>query len=147
MKKVFVSFSALMIAVLSFAGPVNESEPGVLVLNEFKKEFSAAENVTWSKQDEFDKATFVLAGRRVVAYFNNTGQLEGCVRDLFFDQLPLAVMTAVDKRYGSAGVLDVREVTNSEGTSYRLTIETKTRKLRVKVTSDGNLNVLEKIKK
>jgi hypothetical protein len=143
MKKMFVSFSAMLIAMLSFASP----DPTTAVLNEFKKEFAAAENVTWDKQDEFDKATFTLAGRRVVAYFNMMGLLEGSVRDLFFDQLPLAVMTAVDKRYGSSAVLDVREVSNSEGTSYRLTIETKSKKIRIRVNPDGNISIIEKLRK
>ena len=142
----FVLTGALMIAGLSFAfvaGP----EPGLVVLNEFKKEFAAAENVTWDKQDEFDKATFTLAGRRVVAYFNSNGQLEGCIRDLFFDQLPLAVMTAVDKKYGTADIIDIREVSNSEGTSYRLTVESNQRRHRIKVTPDGNITVIEKVRK
>lgn len=147
MKKVFVSFSAILIAMLSFAEPVPDPDPTVAVLNEFKKEFAAAENVSWDKQDEYDKATFTLAGRRVVAYFNSNGNLEGSVRDLFFDQLPLAVMTAVDKRYGSSGILDIREISNPEGTSYRLTIETKRNKHRIRVTPDGNISLLEKLGK
>ena len=143
MKKMFVSFATMMIAGLSFA---NEApDPGIAVINGFKKEFSTAENVSWDKQDEFDKATFILAGRRVVAYFNSDGQLEGCIRDLLFDQLPLAVMTAVDKRYGNADVIDIREVTNGDGTSYRLTLETKNKKLRLKILPDGTISVLEKL--
>ena len=145
MKKMFVTLATMMIAALSFANP--DPEPGEQVLNGFKKEFSTAENVTWTKQDEFDKATFTLAGRRVVAFFSNDGQFEGCARDLLFDQLPLAVMTAVDKRYGNAAVIDVREMTNSEGTTYRLTVEAKNRKIRVKVFPDGNITVLEKLPK
>jgi hypothetical protein len=145
MKKVFVFICATMIGGLSLAfaaGP----EPGELVLNGFKKEFSSAENVSWDKQDEYDKATFVLGGRRVVAYFNSEGKMEGCVRDLFFDQLPLAVMTAVDRKYGSSNVLDIREITNEEGTSYRLTVEVKKKMHRVKVTPDGNISLIEKLK-
>ena len=138
-------FVIMMTAGLSFA---NENpEPGEPVLSGFKKEFSAAENVSWDKQDEFDKATFVLAGRRVVAYFNSNGQLEGCIRDLFFDQLPLSVMTAVDKRYSGADILDVREITNSEGTSYRISLQTKNRKLRLRVSPSGSISDVEKIAK
>ena len=141
----FVSVSAMLIAMMSFAVGVSP-EPTAAVLDEFKKEFAAAENVSWDKQEEFDKATFTLAGRRVVAYFNESGKLEGSIRDLLFDQLPLAVMTAVDKKYGSTGILDVREVSNPEGTSYRLTVETKSRKIRIKVSPDGSIAVLERLK-
>ena len=136
-------FVIMMIGGLSFA---NENpEPGEPVLNGFKKEFSNAENVSWDKQDEYDKATFVLSGRRVVAYFTSDGQLEGCVRDIFFDQLPLSVMTAVDKRYSGADILDVREITNGEGTSYRISLQTKKKKLRLKVSPSGSISEVEKL--
>ena len=121
-------------------------EPSQLVLNQFKKEFSTAENVKWDKQDDYDKATFVLMGRRVIAYFNSLGQLEGCMRDIFFDQLPLAVMTAIDKRFAAAEVTDVSEISNGEGTSYRIRLYSKNKKYSVKVGANGNINEVEKIK-
>lgn len=146
MKKMIVLFAVSLITVgLSFAN--DGAEPGQEVLSQFKKEFSSAESVKWDKQDEFDKATFVLGGRRVVAYFNEQGQLEGSVRDLFFDQLPLAVMSAVDKRFADYVVLDVREITNSDGTNYRLTIETKNRRYKIKISPSGSVNEMEKVKK
>ncbi len=142
-----VLFTAMMMTagLSSFANERPGPDPDKQVLNQFKKEFSSAENVFWEKQDEYDKATFVLAGRRVVAYYNQDGQLEGCVRDIFFDQLPLAAMTAVDKKYSQSDVLDIKEITNSEGTNYKLTIESKGRKYKVKLTPSGNITDVEKL--
>lgn len=143
-----VSLSLMLTAGLSsFAIDNPAIGPGQQVLDGFKKEFSSAQNVTWDKQDEFDKATFVLAGRRVIAYFSNEGNLEGCIRDIFFDQLPLAVMTAVDRRFTNAVVLEVREITNAEGTSYRIYLESKERKYRVRISSHGNINDVQKLGK
>lgn len=143
-----VSLSLMLTAGLSaFAIDNPEIGPGQQVLDGFKKEFSSAQNVTWAKQDEFDKATFVIAGRRAIAYFTSDGNLEGCVRDIFFDQLPLTVMTAVDRRYNDAVVLDVREITNAEGTSYRIRLESKDKKYRILISSSGNINEVQKLKK
>jgi hypothetical protein len=146
MKKMMSAFFLLLVAGASTVFANGEPEPGQVVLNEFKKEFSTAQNVSWTRQDEFDKATFVLAGRRVIAYFNSLGQLEGCVREIFFDQLPLAVMTAVDKRFSNAEILDVNEITNGEGTTYRVRLSLKDRKYRVKISANGNISDVEKIK-
>lgn len=147
MKKVIVPILVIMMtAGLSSFANLN-TQPDKQVLDQFKKEFATAENVSWDKQDEFDKATFVLAGRRVIAYYNSNAQLEGCIRDIFFDQLPLAVMTAVDKRFPQAEIMDVREITNSEGTNYRITVESKKRKFRVKVSANGGINDIEKLTK
>jgi len=98
MKKIIVSFSLLLTAGLSSVFAL-DPDPNQQVLELFRKEFSTAQNVSWHKQDNFDKATFQLGGNWVIAYFNPAGQLEGCARDIFYDQLPLVVMTAVDKRF------------------------------------------------
>ena len=147
MKKIFVSLSLLLAAgvpaVFANAGP----EPGKQVLELFKKEFSTAESVTWTKQEEYDKATFILGGRRAVAYFNEDGELEGCIRDIFFDQLPLAVMTAVDKKYSDAEIIDVREVSNVEGTTYRIRLNSNKKKFSIKVDAAGNISDIQKIVK
>ncbi|MBC7872726.1 MAG: hypothetical protein H7Y01_01950 [Ferruginibacter sp.] len=146
MKKIIISFS-LLLTGLSAVFANDELNPSQQVLDEFKKEFTAAQHVSWDKQGEYDKATFLLAGRRVIAYFNALGQFEGCLRDIFFDQLPLAVMTAVDRRFAEADIQDVREITNAEGTHYRLTIETKNKKYSIKVGATGNIDEIVKKKK
>ena len=139
-----VMFSVMLGTMLpAIANPY----PNQQVLNAFKTEFNAAQHVSWDKQGDYDKATFVLAGRRVVAFFSSEGQFEGCIRDIFFDQLPLTVMTAVDKRFGEAQILDVREITNAEGTSYRISLESKNKKYRIRVSSSGGINEVEKLKK
>ena len=147
MKKIIVSLSFLLTAGLSHSFANNRIEPSQEVLDEFKKEFTSAQYVSWTKSGEYDKATFLLAGRRVIAYFNAAAQFEGCVRDIFFDQLPLTVMTAVDKRFAEADIHDVKEITNAEGTSYRITLEVKNKKYKIKVGSGGNIDEVEKVKK
>ena len=144
MKKIIVSLSLLLSAGLTqaFAAP----EPDQKVLDGFKLEFPAAEQVSWSTQEEYEKAIFVMAGRRVVAFFSREGILEGSMCNIFFDQLPLMVMTAVQKRFNDAIIVDVREVSNSEGTSYRLRLEKNNRKYNIKVSPDGNITDVKKTK-
>lgn len=146
MKKIIISFSLLLTtAVTLFANEA--ATPNEQVLASFKKEFSTAQDVSWNKQDNFDKATFLLGASWVVAYFSPAGQLEGCARDIFFDQLPLAVMSAIDKRFIAAEIINVREITNGDGTHYRLTLEAKSKKYKVKVDSSGNINEVDKLAK
>jgi hypothetical protein len=147
MKKILVSLSILLTGGLSSAFANHDPEPGQQVLDVFKREFAAAQNVTWNKQDEFDKATFLLGDSWVVAYYNTNGELEGCARDILFKQLPLAVMTAVDKRYANADINMVREISNINGTCYSLVVEAKSKKYKIKVDASGNINEVERIKK
>lgn len=122
------------------------TDPDQRTLEEFKKEFASAQCVTWEKQDEFDKATFMLIGHRVIAFFNKAGKLEGSVRDIFFDQVPLNVMTAVDKRFANAEIINVKEISNADGTNYLVTLEKKNKKYRIKVNSTSGIVETEKLK-
>ena len=143
MKRIFLSLSFLLTVAVTttLANPVSEK-----VLQSFKKEFAGAQAVQWNDLGEYFKASFVLGERRVEAYFNTDGELQGCVRNLFYNQLPLAVMTSVDKRFAEADILDVNEITNSSGTSYQVTLEFRNKKYRIKADPGGNLAEIEKVK-
>ena len=147
MKKIINSIFLLLASGGSTAFANGDPGPDQQVLELFKKEFSAAQQVTWNKQENYDKATFVLTGRRVVAYFNPEGQLEGCIREIFFDQLPLVVMKGIDQKFPEAEISTVREITNSEGTSYRIFLEAKNIKYSIKVDSAGYIEQVEKLPK
>ena len=113
----------------------------------FKNEFPGAAFIEWSSIGEFAKATFILWGHRTEAYFTNDGQLQGSARSLFYNQLPLAVMTAIDKRFTEAEVLDIVEINNAEGTAYSLLLEANNKKYRVKADSGGSITEIKRLKK
>lgn len=147
MKKIFVSLSFILTATASstFANIVPDPAPGVEEV--FKKEFAGAENVIWSQQENYQKATFILGGHRVIAYFNEDNEFAGCIRNILYDQLPLIVIKTVDKKFPGADLLEISEITNSEGTSYLLRIDVNNKELKVKISSDGNITESEKLKK
>lgn len=146
MKRIFLSLSLMLtVAVTTFAN--NETNVSELVQQSFKKEFAGAQSVTWNDMGTYFKATFILGGHRAEAYFNPDGEFAGSVRDLFYDQLPLAVMKSVDSRFTDASIVDVKEVSTSEETNYRVTLEMGGKKYRVKVSAGGNIIETEKVKK
>jgi hypothetical protein len=132
-------------ASTAFANGKVRKDPGVEEV--FNREFSGAENVSWSRQGEYQKAIFVLGGHRVIAYFNEDNELAGCIRDIFYDQLPLIVMKAVDNKFPRAGMQEIREITNDDGTSYLVRVELNKKKYKVRITSAGNITDIEKLAK
>ncbi len=147
MKKIILSLSVMM-TVAATAVFANE-DPGVGedVLTSFEKEFAGAQSVEWKTEADYFKATFILGDHRTIAYFNQDGELEGSIRSIFYTQLPLAVLTAVNKKYAGAEVLDVNEVNNNSGTFYRITLESGEKKYRMRVDAAGNITSTEKLKK
>jgi hypothetical protein len=139
MKKLFLSLFSMFTIATAIA--FTNADPGIneQVQESFKKEFAGAELVKWTTTGDYVKATFILRGYRTEAYFTQ--------RTLFYNQLPLAVMTSLDKRFGNADVFDVSEITNSSGTTYRITLESKGKKYLAKVDTAGNLTDIQKLKK
>lgn len=117
------------------------------VKESFRKEFAGAESVKWNDLGDYQFATFILGRHRVEAYFNTDGEMEGSARGLLFDELPLAVLKSIDKRFPGAYFIDVLEVSNTEGTSYRLTAVTQNKRFHVKADTGGNILEIVKVKK
>jgi hypothetical protein len=146
MKRIFLSLSLVAAIGLSPAFANVEPDVNAKIKSSFEKEFSAAKFVSWTEDGEFLKATFLLGEHRAIAYFSEDGRLEGCARDLFYDQLPMLVMNSLDRKYAGAIVLDVTEIVNSEGASYKVNLEYKEKKYRVKTDAGGNIIESEKLK-
>lgn len=147
MKKLLVSLLLVFTAGMTSAfGNGKNIDP--LVEKLFTREFPGAENVKWvSLEDGYQKASFTLAGIGVEAYFSPEAELAGTVRNLFYNQLPLVVIQTVNNRFAGSIVLEVREITNSEGTSYRIRMEKKEKRHDLYLNSFGEITGLKKIKR
>jgi len=113
----------------------------------FKNEFAGAANVIWAEAGDFLKVSFTWAGHQAVAYFNSDAELAGCIRGLFFNQLPLAVMRSVDSNFKNAVIVEIMEITNAEGVSYRLVTEYKNKNYKIRLNSFGDILENQKLKK
>jgi hypothetical protein len=113
----------------------------------FKKEFPAAQYITWTEVQEYLKAVFVLVDNRVEAWFSVEGELLATARDILYNQLPLVVMKEVEKKFPASETTVVSEINNSNGTFYRLMLEASNKKYRINVTPNGEIAIVEKIKK
>ena len=114
----------------------------------FARQFAGAQNVEWTKlENEIQKVSFLYAGSRAEAYFSSNGEFLGSARNIFFNQLPLVVMQAVSNRFAEPIIIEIKEITNEEGTSYKILLEQKEKKYSLKLSSTGGINELVKLKK
>jgi len=116
----------------------------------FAQQFAGAQHVKWSSlEDGYLRVTFVLNGVSAESFFDKDAELLGTVRNLFYSQLPLVVIQSLDNRFGGSTVIEVKEVTNIDGTNYKVVLEQKDKKYSVRLNSLGEITDLqkEKIKK
>jgi hypothetical protein len=146
MKRLFFSLS-LMLTVIAATAAADPDPVSEEVRTSFKKEFPGAQVLSWSDVGELVKATFLYSGYRSEAYFNEEGELQGSVRNIFYNQVPLAVSKEVDRKFADADVLEVSEITNPNGTSYIIRLESEKKKYKIQVDASGNTIRSEKVKK
>jgi len=146
MKKFIITFAvaATLMTSTAFAAPGNGDNPAQAT---FQKEFKGAEDVKWSEGRDVISASFTLSNSRIVAYFNNEGELLGTARNVLFNQLPLAVIREINNRFGSTPVYDIIEYTCGGETFYNMDADTSTRHLKLKVSASGEISVEKKTKK
>ena len=146
MKKFIIVFAvaSILISTTAFAGPRSGDNPAEAT---FQKEFKGAEDVKWSEGREVISASFTLSNSRIVAYFDNSGELLGTARNVLFNQLPLAVIREINNRFASAPVYNIIEYTCGGETFYNMDVDTSTKHLKLKVASDGYISVEKKTKK
>lgn len=151
MKKSIIAITAalLLISTTTWAGKgkkARKPKPDP-VQTTFQDEFKGAEAVKWTDEADYTFASFVLNNTHVIAYFDYSGELLGTARNILFDQLPLSVVTEVNKHFPTAITYDIIEFTNGSGTFYKMIAETPTHSYKLNVLANGDLSVESKTKK
>jgi hypothetical protein len=146
MKNLILSFAIVLVTGLTPAlAHAVENDPRIEKV--FAQQFAGAENVKWTTLDDgYQKANFTLSGIRVEAIFSKEAEFLGAVRNLFYNQLPLAVMQNIGNKFAGAAIIEVKEITNNEGTSYRVVLEQKNKVYTLKLNSQGDITDQEKEK-
>lgn len=111
----------------------------------FSQKFSGAENVKWTRLDDgYLRVTFLLNGIGAETFFDKDAEIVGTVRNLFYNQLPLSVVQTISNKFGEPTIIEVKEITNDDGTSYKVVFEQKNKKYMVRLGSLGDILDMEK---
>jgi len=149
MKNLIVSLALVLIAgVIPALAHGTDTDPRAEKV--FAQKFTGAQNIKWTRlEDGYLRVTFVLNGIAAESFFDRDAELLGTVRNLFYSQLPLTVIQEINNKFGETSVIEVKEITNSDGTSYKVVFELNNRKYSVRLTSLGEILDVqkEKIKK
>lgn len=139
MKKFFLFLSFAMVIGTASAFAANDPNVNPVVKQSFKKEFPLAEYVSWDKDQDYFKASFVLNEYRAEAWFSEEGELLGTIRTLLYNELPLAVMRGIETKFPTADISDIREITNSNGTTYKMVASTSKKKFGLNASPNGEV--------
>ena len=146
MKKTIFSLAisaALLGSVATYAANEN---PGMLVKESFTKEFTKVKDVEWttiSKEGVY-QATFIFNNESLQAFFAADGEFLGTTRQVSKSQLPILVVTELDKKYPDARIATIFEYSKKDGLAYYITLVGNKGGVIVRATGDGELVVQKK---
>jgi hypothetical protein len=117
------------------------------VLKSFNKEFSAAQDVKWTSGADYYQASFILNEQYISAFYNSEGELICLSRNISLLNLPMKLQSKIRSDYSDYWVSDLFELSDSEGTSYYITIEKADSKIILKSYDNIEWNVFKKVSK
>lgn len=143
------TFWALLVFLIIGIGAVKASErPGVdpKILSAFQKEFSFAKNAKWEVRGNLTQVIFLLNDQGVSAWYNADAELVTTARSILYNQLPISVIRALEKKYAGADLFSITEVNRNNETYYQIRADEKNKKYLLKASPSGNISILKKIR-
>jgi len=142
MKKIILTLAIALGTLSSFAA--GEETVSSKVLTAFESDFVGAKEVVWASSRDYYQASFVFNGQHVNAFYNTEGSLMAMTRYISSLDLPLSLQTNLKKEYSNYWISDLFEVSNSEGTTYYITVENADQKITLKSASGENWRTYKK---
>ena len=112
----------MLISIVTFAS--DSTKPSEQLQKEFSREFAEATDVQWESVANYYKASFIENGQYLVAYFDESNQLESVSRNISTNMLPLILQKDLkDKLSESLWITDCFELLKENGTEYFVVLE------------------------
>jgi len=128
---------------------------------EFYRDFGNVPGVTWTREINFDKATFVKNGQVQKAFYDSDSKLVGTVIDKTFDDLPAKAKKTINKKYpdyniGKVILFDDNELNETDmvlynqqfddADNYFIEMDKDGKQVVLQSTTDGDVDYFATIK-
>jgi hypothetical protein len=146
MKKIMMTL-ALALAVSTMYAITGEEAINRQALQSFRTDFAGAIDATWTPGKNYYKVSFTMNEQKLFAYYNMSGEFIAVTRYISSFQLPLYLQNTLKKSYENYWISDLFEMSNPDGTSYYVTLETADSRLVLRSTDGRDWSVDQKLKK
>jgi hypothetical protein len=145
MKRTLLTLTVLF-SLISFSSFANDDVAPV-VLKSFNASFKAAKEVNWTISSGLYKANFNMDGQHVTAFYETGGKMVAMTRNITSFQLPMTLQASLKSESEGYWISDLFEISNDEGTSYFVTLETADTKLVLKANGTDTWGFYQKTRK
>ncbi len=125
----------------------NRIVDNAIVKENFNRAFKGVANASWYETKDGYAVKFSMNSSDVIAYFDKSGKLQVTSRRINDAALPLDVMKSLFKEYPDQDIRNVVELTTDTDTLYVIMLESKTKWTSLRVSANGDIRVMESLKK
>lgn len=146
MKKLFI-LTLAVIALGTSAFADTNKKTSYNGASHFKSTFTAAKEVNWTADANFEKVSFLENGIKKEVFYTHQGELIGAAKAFAFDKLPKNALQTITTKYTypEFQLEDVIQFENAEGeTSYFVSMEHTDMKIVLEISAFGQVSVFSK---
>ena len=146
MKKLMASIMLVAAASVVFSQKIKDTDVPSPVKESFKKSFPLAREVKWEKEKNAFEAEFKLNNHEQTATLNANGELQEIETEIPKGDLPVSILSALDKDYHGDKVEEAARIDARGAISYEVELMNGKDRLEIVYDSKGKL-VEKKVKK
>ena len=142
MKSKTIQLVALMVLGTGtiFAQDIPSSQVPSVIVNNFKKEFTKANDVEWERQGDLYNVDFEIGWfTDYEAWYNASGKLVKHTQEISKSDLPKAVINAIKTQYKEYSIDDVKKIIEDGVETYKVELEKWDEDFDVIYSKNGNL--------
>ncbi len=123
-----------------FAQDIPKSQVPSVIVNNFKKEFTKANDVEWERQGDLYNVDFEIGWfTDYEAWYNASGKLVKHTQEISKSDLPKAVINAIKTQYKEYSIDDVKKIIEDGVETYKVELEKWDEDFDVIYSKNGNL--------
>jgi hypothetical protein len=100
--------------------------------NNFQKEFATAENVQWTSYGTLTRASFMMNGKVLNAYYTQTGERYALGQNVKVSEMPSALVASIKKSFKHYWITGAFEISLTDDNAYYITVENADEKVVLK---------------
>ncbi|MCU0334457.1 MAG: hypothetical protein MUF62_05320 [Chitinophagaceae bacterium] len=123
MKRFLLAIAIGLSAFAATAGPIRPADVNYQARQTFLAEFGQVKDVQWSTtSSELLRASFVLDGQEVAAFFDTDGSLLATTLSMKKEQLPLRLRLSIDQAVKGKTITEIYYVEHPEQSAYYFSV-------------------------
>jgi hypothetical protein len=158
MKKLFITAAiATLFSATVFADGTGKKAHTVTVsytvVNKFAADFANAKDITWTVNNNFQRADFVLEGVKTSAFYDLQGEFVAVTEDVTAKAVPAASLKEINAKFNGYAVDHVIVLQNNtelnsdaEATVYFADLKKGEKEVLVRITADAHIELYKEVK-